>query len=146
MASRRRAHRLLGLLVAALLGLAGLLDAARVDASDIPANVILHAIPREILFFSALSGQWTAVRLDAGERILQASADGNVAAVLTSLRVLGFSGPLTELHEVRVPEEETREAFRVEGNVATLLTRRRALGFSAMTGRWNEIDRFNLGR
>ncbi len=109
-------------------------------------NVALIVIPREILLFSAQAGQWTSVRLDAGERILQRGADGNVAAVVTSQRAIGFSAALNIAHEVRLPEEETLEAFKVEGNMANFLTRRRAYGFSAFTGRWAIIDRFQLGK
>jgi hypothetical protein len=115
-------------------------------AGQTPNNVALHVIPREVLFFSAQTGVWTSVRLDAGERILQRGGDGNVATVVTSVRVIGFSGILGIIHEVRIPEDETLEAFKVEGNVATLLTRRRALGFSAATGKWAEVERFQLGR
>ena len=109
-------------------------------------NVALIVVPREILLFSAPAGQWTSIRLDAGERILQRSADGNVAAVLTSQRAIGFSAILNVTHEIRVPEEETLEAFKVEGNMANFVTRRRAYGFSAFTGKWAILDRFQLGR
>lgn len=109
-------------------------------------NVALVVIPRELLLFSAQAGQWTSVRLDAGERILQRGADGNVAAVVTSQRAIGFSAFLNIAQEVRVPEEETLEAFKVEGNTAQFVTRRRAYGFSAFTGRWAIIDRFQLGK
>ncbi len=115
-------------------------------AGDAETNVVLHAIPREILFFSAQAGQWTSVRLDAGERLLQRGADGNVAAVVTSQRAIGFSAPLNATHEIRLPDDESLEAFKVEGNIATLLTRRRAIGFSAATGKWADLDRFQLGR
>lgn len=111
-----------------------------------PSNVALHVIPREILFFGAQAGVWTSVRLDAGERVLQRGADGNVAAIVTSQRGIGFSAVLNVTHEIRLPEDETLEAFKVEGNVATLLTRRRALAFSAATGKWAEVERFQLGR
>lgn len=116
------------------------------EAGEAPTNVVLLMIPREILFFSGTSGQWTSVRLDAGERIIQGRADGNVSAVVTSQRILGFSANLNQLDELRLPEDETLEAFRVEGNVASILTRRRALGFSAITGRWTEVERFLIGR
>jgi hypothetical protein len=109
-------------------------------------NVALVLIPREILFFSAQAGQWTSVRLEAGERILQRGADGNVAAVVTSQRAIGFSAALNITHELRVPEEETLEAFKVEGNMANFVTRRRAYGYSAFIGRWAVIDRFQLGK
>lgn len=109
-------------------------------------NVALVLIPREILFFSAQAGQWTSVRLEAGERILQRGADGNVAAVVTSQRAVGFSAPLNVAQELRVPEEETLEAFKVEGNMANFVTRRRAYGFSAFTGTWAIIERFQLGK
>src|SRR5512137_2953211 len=62
-------------------------------------NVALVLIPREILFFSAQAGQWTSVRLEAGERILQRGADGNVAAVVTSQRTIGFSAALNVTQE-----------------------------------------------
>lgn len=114
--------------------------------AEVPSNVALHLIPREILLFGAPAGTWTSVRLDAGERVLQRGADANVAAVVTSQRAIGFSAVLNAVHEVRLPEDETVEAFKVEGNVATVLTRRRALGFSAATGKWAEIERFQLGR
>jgi len=109
-------------------------------------NVALVLIPREILLFSAQAGQWTSVRLEAGERILQRGADGNVAAVLTSQRAIGFSAALNVAQELRVPEEETLETFKVEGNMANFVTRRRAYGFSAFTGTWATMDRFQLGK
>ena len=62
-----------------------------IGADETLRNVALHLIPREILFFSVQGGVWTSVRLDAGERILQRGANGNVAAVVTSLRATGFS-------------------------------------------------------
>jgi len=111
-----------------------------------PNNVALHVIPREVLFFGAQAGVWTSVRLDAGERVLQRGADMNVAAVFTSQRLIGFSALLNIVHEARVPDDETLEAFKVEGNVVTVVTKRRALGFSAVTGRWSEVDRFQIGR
>jgi hypothetical protein len=116
------------------------------EPSTSNANVVLHIVPREILFFSAIAGQWTSVRLDAGERILQGRGHENVAAVVTSLRILGFSATLNQAHELRVPEDEGIEAFKVDGNVASVLTRRRAFGFSAFTGRWTEVERFFVGR
>lgn len=137
----RIAHRAPVLAVLALL-----LARSPALAGSVPSNVALHLIPREVLLFSAQAGTWTSVRLDAGERILQRGADGNVAAIVTSQRAIGFSAVLNVTHEVRLPEDESLEAFRVEGNVATLLTRRRALGFSAATGKWAEVERFQLGR
>ena len=115
-------------------------------ADETLRNVGFVWTPREILFFSAPSGEWTAVRLDAGERILQRGADGNVAAVVTSERAIGFSASLNVTHELGVTEDEGLEAFKVEGNVATFLTRRRVFAFSAFTGKWSAIDRFQLGK
>jgi hypothetical protein len=117
-----------------------------VAADETLRNVALYVIPREILFFSVQGGVWTSVRLDAGERILQRGADGNVAAVVTSLRAIGFSAVLNATHQIRVTEDETLDQFKVEGNVATLLTKRRAIGFSADTGKWADIQRFQPGR
>jgi len=117
-----------------------------IAAGETLKNVALYVIPREILFFSAQTGVWTSVRLDAGERILQRGADGNVAAVLTSQRAIGFSAVLNATHEIRVTENETLENFKVEGNLATLLTQRRAIGFSATTGKWTDVERFQPGR
>jgi len=114
--------------------------------AQVPSNVALYVISREILFFSAHAGVWTSLRLDAGERVLQRGADGNVAAVLTSSRAVGFSAVLNIAHEIRVTEDEGLEAFKVNGNVATMLTRRRAIGFSAATGKWADVERFQLGR
>jgi hypothetical protein len=113
-----------------------------IAADETLRNVALYVIPREILFFSVQGGVWTSVRLDAGERILQRGADGNVAAVVTSLRAIGFSAVLNATHEIRVTGDETLDQFKVEGNVATLLTSRRAIGFSADTGKWADIQRF----
>jgi hypothetical protein len=136
---RRRSFLLvLGVFVA----LCGSIRPGLAESSDLPANVALIIIPREALFFSAISGVWTSVRLDAGERIIQSGSDGNVAAVATSQRILGFSADLNQLQEVRLPEDERVDAFKVEGNVASILTRRRAFGFSAATGRWTEVERF----
>jgi hypothetical protein len=84
--------------------------------------------------------------LDAGERILYRGADGNVAAVITSRRAIGFSAPLNTTQEFGLPEEETLEAFKVEGNQANFVTRRRVYGFSAFMGKWSTLERFQLGR
>jgi hypothetical protein len=116
------------------------------SAEEVPNNVALHVIPREVLFYSAQAGAWTSIRLDAGERVLQRGADTNVAAVITNQRAIGFSAVLSLTHEIRLPEDETLEAFKVEGNVATVLTRRRALGYSAATGKWADVERFQPGR
>jgi hypothetical protein len=120
--------------------------AADIAADETLRNVALYVIPREILFFSAQGGSWISVRLDAGERILQQGMDGNVAAVITSVRVIRFSALLNITHEIRVTDDETLEKFKIEGNVATLLTKRRAIGFSANTGKWADIERFQPGR
>ena len=40
--------------------------AAAAEAPPLERNVILHVVPREALFFSAQSGVWTSVRLEAG--------------------------------------------------------------------------------
>ncbi len=120
----------------------GFVQPGPAHSADFPTNVALIVIPREALFFSAVSGVWTSVRIDAGERIIQSGADGNVAAVATSQRILGFSADLNQLQEVRLPEDERVDAFKVEGNVASILTRRRVFGFSAVTGRWTEVERF----
>jgi len=126
--------------------LAATLIHSPVVAGDIERNVAMYVSPREILFFSAVAGAWTSVRLDAGERILQRGSDGNVAAVVTNQRAIGFSAALAFIHEVRVTDDENIESFKVEGNVATLLTRLRALGFSAATGKWADIQRYYPGR
>jgi hypothetical protein len=131
-------------LILVILGGASIRPALAAD--ETLRNVALYVIPREILFFSVQGGVWTSVRLDAGERILQQGADGNVAAVLTSMRAIGFSAVLNVTHEIRVTDDETLENFKAEGNVVTLLTKRRAIGFSADTGRWAGIDRFQPGR
>jgi hypothetical protein len=114
--------------------------------AEIQGNVGLHFSFREIFFFSAPTGQWIPVRLDPGEQVLQRGADGNVAAVVTSLRAIGFSGPLGVMDEIRLTDEDTLDTLRVEGNIATVLTKRRALGFSAITARWVGVDRAFPGR
>ncbi len=123
-----------------------LVSAAASSDEEALRNSALVLLPREVLFFSAQAGQWTSVRLEAGERILQRGADGNVAAVVTSQRAIGFSAALNTTQEIRVTEEETLEAFKVEGNMANFVTRRRVYGFSAFTGTWAVIERFQLGK
>jgi hypothetical protein len=132
--------------VAAALLLLSLAAASLAAGDQVPRNVALHLIAREVLLFSAPAGMWTSIRLDAGERVLQRGSDANVAAIVTSQRAIGFSAVLNIAHEIRLPEDETLEAFQVDGNIATVLTRRRALGFSAATGKWAEVERFQLGR
>ena len=61
--------------------------------------------------------------------------------MVTSIRVIGFSGLLSAADEFRILGEDLVESIKVEGNVATLLTKRRALGFSAFTAKWAIIDR-----
>jgi len=110
-------------------------------AAETQSNVGFYLSLREILFFSAQTGTWTAVRLDPGERVLHQGVDGNVAAVVTTIRAIGFSGLLSAADEVRILGEDLVESLKVEGNVATLFAKRRALGFSAFTGKWVSIDR-----
>lgn len=148
-----RLTRLAGVfLVVALWCVAPALPVAAADAPEggpsvtFPTNIGLFVVPREVLFYSAQAGAWTSIKLDAGERIFRRSADGNVAAVVTSIRAIGFSAPLNITDEIRVPDDENVESFQVAGDIVTVLTKRRALGFSAMVGRWTPIDRFLPGR
>jgi hypothetical protein len=146
---RRTCSSVLGPVTFTLVSLvlwAGLLVSPEAAEDEPLRNVGFAITPREVLFFSAPAGQWTSVRLDAGERVLQRGAHGNVAAVVTSQRAIGFSGPLNVTHEVSVSDEETLETFKAEGNVVTFVTRRRVFGFSAFIGKWSVIDRFQLGR
>ena len=107
-------------------------------------NVILHVVAREALFFSAHSGTWTAVRLEAGERVLHRGTGENVALVVTDLRAVAFSGILSVAAEIpiRAGSEDTVEAVVTVGNAASVLTRRHVYGFSAITGRWAVTERF----
>ncbi len=141
LSARRIARSVLTLVI-----LGGVFIHPAMAADETLRNVALYVIPREILFFGVQGGVWTSVRLDAGERILQRGADGNVAAVVTSQRAIGFSAVLNATHEIRVTDDETLENFKVEGNVVTMLTKRRAIGFSADTGKWADIDRYLPGR
>ncbi len=116
------------------------------QATEVQTNVGFFLSLRELFLFSSQSGQWTVVRLDPGERVLQRGVDGNVAAVVTTLRAIGFSSLLSATDEIRLVDEGAPDTLKVEGNVATFLTRRRALGFSAFTGKWAEVDRAFPGR
>lgn len=136
----------MSLVACALTICAPALESPAASPDDMVRNAALVVIPRELLLFSAQAGQWTSVRLEAGERILERGVDGNVAAVVTSQRAIGFSAALNVVQEIRVPQEETLETFKVEGNIATFVTRRRAYGYSAFTGVWATLDRFQLGK
>lgn len=123
------------------------LGAGPARAADAPrgeVNVILHVVNREVLFFTAFSGTWTAVRLEAGERVLHRAAGDNVAVFVTDLRAVAFSGPLSVAAEipVRAGAEDAVEAVVATGNAISVLTRRHAYGFSALTGRWAAQERF----
>lgn len=119
-----------------------LAQAADVGGSEV--NVILHVVTREALFFSAQSGTWTSVRLEAGERVLQRGTGDNVALIVTDLRAVGFSSLLSVAVEmpIRAGGEDTVEAVVAVGNAASVLTRRHVYGFSAITGRWAAQERF----
>jgi hypothetical protein len=118
--------------------------AAAAEATRPEMNVILHVVPREVLFFSAQSGTWTSVRLEAGERVLNRGTGDNVALVVTDLRAVAFSSPLSVAAQIpiRAGSEDAVEAVVTTGNAASVLTRRHAYGFSALTGQWAEIERF----
>lgn len=138
-----------GALLAALAaGAWGWPGAARpAPAAEAPrpqVNVMLHVVTREALFFSAQSGTWTSVRLEAGERVLNQGTGDNVAVVVTDLRAVGFSSLLSVAADIpiRASGEDTVEAVVTSGNAASLLTRRHVYGFSAFTGRWAAQDRF----
>ncbi|MBI4536949.1 MAG: hypothetical protein HY712_03205 [candidate division NC10 bacterium] len=140
--SSARGHGVIGLGLA----IASLILPLPARAGESLTNVALHVVARELLLFSAPFGTWTSVRLESGERVLHRGADGNVVAVVTSSRAIGFSGMLNVADELRLPQDETVEQFKVEGNLATILTRQRALGFSAQTGKWQAVHRFYPGR
>lgn len=118
--------------------------AAAGEAARGEVNVILHVVNREAVFFSAQSGTWTSVRLEAGERVLHRGTGDNVAVIVTDLRAVGFSSSLSVAVEVpiRAGGEDTVEAVVAAGNAASVLTRRHAYGFSAVTGRWAAQERF----
>ena len=118
--------------------------AAAAEAAPPETNVILHVVPRELLFFSAQSGTWTSVRLEAGERVLHRGTGDNVALVVTELRAVAFSGPLSVAVQIpiRAGSEDAVEAVVTSGNAASVLTRRHAYGFSALTGEWAATERF----
>jgi hypothetical protein len=84
------------------------------------------------------------VRLDAGERVVHRGTGENVALIVTDLRMVGYSSPLSVAAEIpfRPRADDGVEVVTVAGNVATVLTRRRAYGFSAFTGRWEVVERF----
>lgn len=129
-------------MVAASLAMAGGAGAAEAPRPEV--NVILHVVPREVLFFSARSGTWTSVRLEAGERVLKQATGDNVALVVTDLRAVAFSSLLSVAAEIpiRAGGEDTVEAVVATGNAASVLSRRHAYGFSAFTGRWAAAERF----
>ncbi len=114
------------------------------EASRPDVNVILHVVPREVLFFSAQSGTWTSVRLEAGERVISRGTGESVALVVTDLRAVAFSSLLSVAAEIpiRAGGEDTVEAVVTTANGASVLTRRHAYGFSAFTGRWAATERF----
>ena len=128
--------------VSCLVGAAGPARAAEGYRAE--PNVILHVVAREALFFSAHSGTWTAVRLEAGERVAHRGTGENVALVVTDLRAVAFSGLLSLAAEVsiRAGSEDAVEAVVTVGNAASVLTRRHVYGFSAITGRWAVSERF----
>jgi hypothetical protein len=133
------------LLAAALLG--GVAAALPVQSAESPPperNAILHVVPREVLFFSAQNGGWTSVRLEAGERVLRQGVGDNVALVVTDVRAIAFSAPLSVAAEVivRASSEDAVETATTSGNAAAVITRRHAYGFSALTGRWTAVERF----
>ncbi len=136
---------LVGLLAVATWWLAGAGGEAQAAEAYRPEqNVILHVVAREVLFFSAQSGTWTSVRLEAGERVLHRGVGENVALFVTDLRAVAFSSPLSVAAEVpiRAGSEDTVEMVVASGNAASVLTRRHAYGFSAITGRWVVAERF----
>ncbi len=130
------------ILAAATWAMAGVAAAAEVTRPEM--NVILHVVAREVLFFSAQSGTWTSVRLEAGERVLSRGTGDTVALVVTDLRAVAFSSPLSVAAEIpiRAGSEDAVEAVVTTGNAASVLTRRHAYGFSALTGQWAVAERF----
>jgi len=118
--------------------------AAAAETAPPETNVVLHVVPRELLFFSAQSGTWTSVRLEAGERVLHRGTGGNVALVVTDMRAVAFSGALSVAVQIpiRAGSEDAVEAVVTTGNAASTLTRRHAYGFSALTGEWAVTERF----
>jgi len=118
--------------------------AAAAETAPPETNVILHVVPRELLFFSAQSGTWTSVRLEAGERVLHRGTGDTVALVVTDMRAVAFSGPLSVAVQIpiRAGSEDAVETVVTTGNAASVLTRRHAYGFSALTGEWAVTERF----
>ena len=141
---RQGCHRRVPWIILAAAGwaMAGVAVAAEGPRPEV--NVILHVVPREVLFFSAQSGTWTSVRLEAGERVISRATGDNVALVVTDLRAVGFSSLLSVAAEIpiRAGSEDAVEATVTTGNGASVVTRRHAYGFSAFTGRWAPVERF----
>jgi hypothetical protein len=131
--------------LAVLWGLAGrAVPASAAESSPAEGDVIFHVVQRELLFFSAQSGTWTSVRLEAGERVLQRATGENVALAVTDTRAVAFSALLSVAAEIPIKagSEDAVEVVAARGNAASVLTRRHAYGFSAVTGQWAAVQRF----
>ncbi len=86
--------------------------------------------------FSAPRNHWVKLKLHSDEEVLESKSGGNVAVVITSRRILGYSEIVDRWSQVRLHVDERFHRVQASGNVATVETSLRVLGFSAMEGGW----------
>jgi hypothetical protein len=94
--------------------------------------------------FAATTGEGLIrVNLAAGEQVLFMEADGVNALVITSNRLLGFSGQVQRWSEQRLNLNEGVLDRKVMPRLIMVRTDKRVFGFQGPAGRW-KMEEFNL--
>jgi hypothetical protein len=83
------------------------------------------------------------VNLAAGEQVLLMEAHGVNALVITSTRLLGFSGQVQRWSEQRLDLNEKVQDRKVMPRLILVRTEKRVFGFQGPSGRW-KMQEFNL--
>jgi len=94
--------------------------------------------------FAATTGEGLIrVNLSAGERVVLMEAEGLNALVITSTRLLGFSGQVQRWSEQRLNLNEEVRDRKVMPRLVMVRTDKRVFGFQGPAGRW-KMEEFNL--
>lgn len=114
-------------------------EQAALSQERITDEVAVTVVRREV--FAATPGEGLLrVQLSAGERVEAVKASGINALVLTSVRLLGFSGSARRWTDQRLDIYEEILDWSVTPRLILVRTDKRLYGYQGSTGRWAVED------
>ena len=103
--------------------------------------VAVELVGRDLYAYDLLGTGTAEIRLEIGEELISAQAQGQLAVALTDRRLLAVRAGTSIWQEVRWRVHESRpQRARLGKRVAVVTTDKRLLGFDSGSGQWLSID------